>query len=190
MTNSEENMKTIGLVMIFSLLVVALTSCKPATANPTEMPTSTTTSVLTVTSTPKPTITPTATPTQTPEPTITSTVTPTDTPVPPTETPTNPALPLPSGTPLTTWKGFPIMPGAIAGDGDNSSYSFTVQASFDDVQEFYTNELAQLGWNLFTSGQGTTGTLLLMYMKGTDILSVSIIPQPEGLMYVMLVTRV
>ena len=76
---------------------------------------------------------------------------------------------------------------AIAGDGDSSSYSFTIMASADEVQDFYETELAGLGWNLFATGQGETDTLLLMFMKGTAILTVSIIPQPDGLMYVMLV---
>jgi len=38
---------------------------------------------------------------------------------------------------------------------------------------------------MFASGQGTTGAVLLIFMRDTDILSFSIIPQPDGIMYVM-----
>ena len=79
------------------------------------------------------------------------------------------------------------MPNAIAGDGDNKGYSFTINASPDEIQKFYEAELAKLGWNMFASGQGATGAVMLIFMKGTGTLSVSIIPQPDGIMYVLLV---
>jgi hypothetical protein len=79
------------------------------------------------------------------------------------------------------------MPSAIAGDGDSSGYAFTIQASPEDVQHFYENEMPKLGWNLFASGQGTTDALMLMFMKGSDLLTISIIPQSDGLIYVLLV---
>ena len=94
---------------------------------------------------------------------------------------------MPTGKPAKSWEGIPVMPSALAGDGDNKGYSFTVKAASDEVQNFYTKEMSKLGWNMFASGQGTTSTVLLIFMKGTDTASVSIIPQTDGLMYVMLV---
>jgi len=128
-------------------------------------------------------------PTSTPEPTITPTVKPTETPVPPTETSSAsaPVLPMPSGKPLTNWEDIPVMPNAIAGDGDSKGYSFTIKASPDEVQKFYKKEMTKLGWNMFASGQGTTSAVILIFMKDSKTASVSIIPQPDGLMYVMLV---
>ena len=79
------------------------------------------------------------------------------------------------------------MPKAIAGEGDNKGYSFTINASPDEIQKFYEQELGKLGWNMFASGQGATNTILLIFMKDTGTLSVSIIPQPDGTMYVLLV---
>lgn len=79
------------------------------------------------------------------------------------------------------------MPNAIAGDGDSKGYTFTVKATAAAVQDFYQKAMAKLGWNMFASGQGATSTILLMFMKGTDTVTVSIIPQPDGVMYVLLV---
>ncbi len=133
---------------------------------------------------------PTSTPTL-PEPTSTFTPlptnTPTITPVPPTETPSEPVLPTPSGKPASEWEGIPVMPDAIAGDGDSQGYSFTVNASPDEIQQFYQKELEKLGWNLLASGKGTTNAVIMIFTNDTGTASVSIFPQPDGIMLVMLV---
>ncbi len=162
-------MKTTCTTLVLSILIVALASCSSVLPAPTETPIPTETSLPTSTHTPEPTYTPTRTP------------------VPPTETESVPVLPIPSGKPVSEWEGIPVMPGAIAGDGDSGGYSFTVDASVDEIQRFYEKELAKLGWEMFASGQGTTGALLLMFMKDAATLTVSIIPQPDGIMYVLLV---
>jgi hypothetical protein len=156
-------MKTIIKAIVLTVLIITLASCS--------------------TLVPKPTETPTPTSTNTPEPTKT----PTKTPVPPTETSAALVLPMPSGKPSSEWEGIPVMPNAIAGEGDSKGYSFTINASPDEIQKFYEKELAKLGWNMFASGQGSTDAVLLMFMKGADALTVSIIPQPDGIMYVLLV---
>lgn len=79
------------------------------------------------------------------------------------------------------------MPNAIAGDGDSKGYSFTTNASSDQVQKFYEKELVKLGWNMFAGGQGATKAVLLIFMKDTSTISISIIPQPDGSTYVLLV---
>ena len=79
------------------------------------------------------------------------------------------------------------MPGALAGDGDSLGYSFTIQASPDDVQSFYETEMGDLGWSLLASGQGSTGAILLIFTQGQQTASVSIFTQPDGIVYVMLV---
>jgi len=79
------------------------------------------------------------------------------------------------------------MPKAIAGEGDSKGYSFTINASSDEIQKFYEKELAKLGWNFFAGGQGTTDAVLLFFMKDASTLTVSILPQPDGVMYVLLV---
>ena len=79
------------------------------------------------------------------------------------------------------------MPNAIAGDGDFTGYSFTINATLDEIQKFYEKELENLGWNMIASGQGKTSAVLLIFLKDTGTLSISIFPQPDGIMYVLLV---
>jgi hypothetical protein len=94
---------------------------------------------------------------------------------------------MPSGKPSKEWEGIPVMPKAIAGEGDTQGYSFTINASPDEIQKFYEKELGKLGWNMLASGQGTTNAIMLIYMKDAGTLSVSIFPQADGSMYVLLV---
>ncbi len=180
-------MKGIFRTVILIVTVVSLSACASVLTSPTQIPVPTATSLPAFTSTPRPTITPAPLPTETPEPSATPTVRPTETSIPPSETSSEPVLPMPSGTPLASWNGIPIMPNAIAGDGDSAGYSFTILAEPDEVQDFYETGLAQLGWILFVTGQGSTDTVILMFTKGSDVLSMSIIPQPDGLIYVLLV---
>ena len=136
-------------------------------------------------STSTPALSPTGLPAETPTPEPTATLTLTLTLIPPTETVSGRLLPLPSGTPASNWQGIPVMPVALAGKGDNSSYTFTVKGQVGDVQKYYEAEMPKLGWNLFAGGQGTTNAILLMFMKGTELITVSIIPQEGDLILVM-----
>jgi hypothetical protein len=169
-------MKTFSKALILSVMAILLASCNAFAPEPTETPTPTNTSLPTSTHTPEPTSTPTETPT----------------PIPPTETPSSPSLPMPTGKPLSSWENIPIMSGAIAGDENTNNgvtgYSFTIKTSADEIQSFYETELGKLDWSALAVGQGTEkDTVLMIFMKGTAVLSVSIIPQPDGIMYVLIV---
>jgi len=94
---------------------------------------------------------------------------------------------MPSGKPVSEWEGIPVMPNAIAGEGGDHGYSFTIDASPVEIIEFYGSELAKRGWDLLATGQGKTNAVLLIFMKEGNTLSVSIIPQPDGITYVLLV---
>jgi len=166
-------MSKTGKAMVFSVLLMTLASCNTLRPKPTETPIPTETSLPTSTNTPEPTNTPTNTPTKTP--------------VPPTETASDPVLPTPSGKPASEWEGIPVMPNAIAGEGDSKGYFFTIDAPLDEIQNYYEAELAKLGWNLMASGQGTTNTVMLIFINDTGPLSISIIPQSDGIMYVLIV---
>ena len=158
---------------------MAFTACNAFTPLPTETPIPTATKLPTSTSTPEPTFTP--TPTEKP------TERPTKTPVPPTETPPSPDLKMPVGKPLANWEGIPIMPNAIAGDGDSKVYYFTIEATPDEVQKFYEKAMTNFGWNLFATGNSPTNSIILMFMKDSSLITISIIPQDDGLMYVLLI---
>ncbi|HKG55275.1 MAG TPA: hypothetical protein VKB04_13520 [Anaerolineales bacterium] len=138
-------------------------------------------------------------PTPTSAPTQTFTPIPTDTPSPtPTEVPTNtPQLPTetqdalsalrPVGTPDKEWKGIPIMPGAIAGSGDNEKYVFNIKAVVEDIQAYYERELSKSGWVLMTAGQSNGGAVMLIFNNGKPpLMPISIIPDGD-LMIVLIV---
>jgi hypothetical protein len=110
------------------------------------------------------------------------------TPIPQSQEPiaTLPVLPIPSEAPLTAWNDIPVMPGALAGNMDSASYSFTIQSPLPEVQKFYETEMSARGWELFGSRQGATNAVLLIFSKDENALSVSILPQTDGLTYVLL----
>jgi len=169
-------MKPISRASLLAVFALGIASCGTFTPQPTATLTPTETSLPTSTFTPEPTHTPTHTP-----------IPPTNTSVPPTDTPSAPTLPIPQGEPVSEWEGIPVMPNALAGDGDPSGYSFIVPASRDEVQQFYVEELVKLGWQPFASGESDNGAVILMFMNDSGTLSISIIPQPDGTMYVLLV---
>ena len=140
---------------IFASFLIA--SCSVLAPVPTSTPTQTATLIPTDTATPIPTATQ------------------TNTPQPPTETPDPISALLPSGIPEKEWKGIPIMPGAINGEGDDESYKFTIKAPVEEVQAYYEKELAILGWDLMAEGSGDTGSVMLIFNNGVPpLLPVSI----------------
>lgn len=54
----------------------------------------------------------------------------------------------PQGAPVQEWRGIPIMPQATAGQefDENNTYSFKVNATVQEVQNFYNEQLAALDW--------------------------------------------
>jgi hypothetical protein len=99
------------------------------------------------------------TPVATAIPTMAVTVRPTLSPLPPTETR--------EVQPVLEWNRIPIMPGAIAGEGDEEGYVFTIKATPQQVQEYYQLELGNRGWQLFS--QDTSGSsLMLVFMDSAS----------------------
>jgi len=162
--------KLIALLIALSLCV---TSCSVFAPAPTATPTQTAT----------------PTPTETPLPTATFTPKPTSTPKPPTSTPTPQLLSalVSSLTPVSDWNGVPIMPNAITGSGDDKGYSYTVDAEPAEIRAFYESALSAMGYSLFATGEGSGGeTVMLIFMKGADMITISIIPS-DGLIIVLIV---
>jgi hypothetical protein len=46
------------------------------------------------------------------------------------------------------------MPDAIAGEGDEEGYVFTVNATTQQVRDYYQSELGKLGWQLLAPEEG------------------------------------
>ena len=79
------------------------------------------------------------------------------------------------------------MPNAITGSGDDKGYSYTVNAEPAEIRAFYESALSAMGYSLFATGEGPSGeTLMMIFMKGSDMITVSIIPS-DGLIIVLIV---
>ena len=170
--------------IILTILLFLSVSCSfglqmvpTATRLPTEIP---------AVNTPEPAETkaPTSENTAEPTPELTSTLAE----IPP--TPTESGLFIqPKGEPLETWQGIPIMPGALFGDySAEEAYVFSIDASRDEIETYYTIELPKLGWEPFAAGDSEAGTVLLMFMgeKGTLTITILTVGAEEGLYNVML----
>ncbi|HLO33951.1 MAG TPA: hypothetical protein VK249_32690 [Anaerolineales bacterium] len=112
-------------------------------------------------------------------PTLTPTPVPTDAPLPPTATPEVGSSLAPEGVPASEWRGIPIMPGAIAGEGDDESYVFTVKATSTQIQDYYQVELGKLGWRSLATGNGDSSVMLMFMNKASATLSVNIITKGD-----------
>jgi hypothetical protein len=68
------------------------------------------------------------------------------------------------------------MTGAIAGEENDGIYRFTTSASLEEIQAFYKRELSQRGWELAGTKEGNAGALLLIFSMVEDTVSISILP--------------
>ena len=94
----------------------------------------------------------------------------------------------PQGTPLSEWKGIPIMSQATAGQDNTtngSAYSYKADASVKEAQDFYKTELKKLGWKSYMNMSGDANGSIQIYQKDNSILTVSIF-ESEGKILVIL----
>ena len=99
------------------------------------------------------------TPAVTEVPTQVESITPVPMPLSPSQTP--------ESQPTAEWKGIPIMPGAIAGEGDEEGYVFTIRATAQLVQEYYQLELGKLGWQP-SAQESSDSSLILSFSDSTS----------------------
>lgn len=150
--------------LIAAMLLLALSAC---------------TNILRPTSTAIPTITVTVLPTL--APTLIPTVTP---PLPSETTDVISAL-VPEGQPASEWQGIPIMPGAVAGEGDEEGYVFTIRATPQQVHDYYRLELEKLGWQSLAQGDGESSTMLIFMNNTSATLTVSVIAKGESVLVLL-----
>jgi len=79
----------------------------------------------------------------------------------------------------------PVMPQAIAGEVEPDVYYYYLKANRDAVRQYYLQEMPRWGWQLFASGGGKNGDILI-FIKNHNTVSVGIIVKGE-LASVMLV---
>jgi hypothetical protein len=82
----------------------------------------------------------------------------------------------PQGTPVSEWNGIPVMPQATEGQEfkDSNTYSFKVDATVKDVQEFYRTELEKLGWSSTFKMPGNEDVAVESFQKDSNLLTVMI----------------
>jgi len=115
-------------------------------------------------------------------PTLTLTVLPTFA---PTQTPDAVSSLIPEGQPASEWNGIPIMPEAIAGEGDEESYVFTIKATPQQVQEYYQLELGKLGWQPFATDNGDSSLMLMFTNNASATLTISIIAKGDQVLVLL-----
>lgn len=81
----------------------------------------------------------------------------------------------PQSPPLAEWNGIPVMPQAIAGDESEGIYAYKVAVTAQEIQDYYKLELPKLGWEESFS-MPMQGTAILLYTKGDQVLSITIMP--------------
>jgi hypothetical protein len=75
--------------------------------------------------------------------------------------------------------GTPIMPVAIAGEGDEEGHVFTIRATPQQVHDYYRLELGKLGWQSVAQGDGDSSTMLIFVTNTSATLTVSIIAKHD-----------
>jgi hypothetical protein len=93
----------------------------------------------------------------------------------------------PEGTPSADWHGVPIMPGATNGGEADDGYTFSTQASSEEIVQFYEAALAGLGYSLITSGE-QSGVTFLFFESGSSQAVVAIMAQGESNLVQLVVT--
>jgi hypothetical protein len=112
-------------------------------------------------------------------PTLTLTMPPTFVPTMTSQTPDAVSSLIPEGQPASDWNGIPIMPGAVAGEGDEESYVFTIKATPQQVADYYEAELATLGWQPFGTDNKEASLMLLFMDKNSATLTINIIAKGD-----------
>jgi len=81
----------------------------------------------------------------------------------------------PQGAPLSEWNEVPIMAQATAGQEFNeSTYSFKVSATAQEVQDYYNSELVNRGWSSTFNLPGDENGAIMLYSKSDSLLTVTV----------------
>jgi hypothetical protein len=83
----------------------------------------------------------------------------------------------PQGAPVAEWNGIPIMSQATAGqEFDTNTYSFKVEVTAKEVQDFYNAQLTDLGWTQPFSMPGGADAALMLFEKDDKTLTITVAP--------------
>lgn len=96
----------------------------------------------------------------------------------------------PTGTPVSNWKGIPVMPQATVGQEFNANtYSYKIGATGQaDVQTFYEDQMKSLGWSSqFSAMAGTSGGFMV-FTKDSSVLTITVAKSDQDNL-VLLITQ-
>jgi hypothetical protein len=92
----------------------------------------------------------------------------------------------PQGTPVSEWKGIPIMSQATSGqEHDANNYSFKFTGTAKEAQDFYDSEMSNLGWtSLFSMPSSETGAFL-SFQKDNQSLTITVVTTDDTTVVVL-----
>lgn len=77
------------------------------------------------------------------------------------------------------------MPDAVAGEGDEEGYVFTIKATPQQVQEYYELELGKLGWQPLSQEDGEASLMLIFMNEDSTTLTVSVIAKGDEVLVLL-----
>ena len=81
----------------------------------------------------------------------------------------------PTGEPVANWNDIPVMIGATVGEEVNdTTYSYKVGSTPQEVGDFYKTELEKLGWSATVNLPVSADGGLLLFSSGSKILTITI----------------
>jgi ABC-type Fe3+-hydroxamate transport system substrate-binding protein len=96
----------------------------------------------------------------------------------------------PAKEPLVEFYGIPVLPSAIVAKDGWNAYFYLADSELWQAQDFYLEEMAQLGWSVGLYWNEYTDQTLDMvkttFFRADGKCTVSLIPQSDGPLYVIL----
>lgn len=92
----------------------------------------------------------------------------------------------PQGTPMSEWNGVPVMPQATAGNESSGIYTYKVNATVQEVVDYYKAEMPNRGWKEIFSMPDTGSGALLSYEKDSTATAITVTLESDGVCLVFI----
>ena len=86
----------------------------------------------------------------------------------------------------SAWNDFPIMPQSTEDQEGATSYTYTIKASPQEVQDYYKREMPKFGWKLLTVGAAQNNNAIMLFQKNATPGNIIIKARSDGTTYVVL----
>ena len=97
----------------------------------------------------------------------------------------------PQGTPVREWRGIPILPEATLGQefSEDNAYSFKAKITAENVQDFYGERLAELGWSQPFDDPFDAQGGMLVFRKEAASLAISVTSTDDSVVVLLVLTQ-